>query len=196
MTLRRVYKKQFKGVRLKSGYFYKFRYKAYERDPKPTIIFMHSIEGAHPNTGHQWRLIQALNFSYIPRANRKRFMKVWLDEMQKPGNIKFHWQKVLARYPYLKMGIRRYQFKPADYITNLEQIPDDRIEKEIVKTYVKDFSKKVTVGIRGLLARRRKAAEQKKKQKAKQKKARLKEMENIRKLKAKQKQQRQQRNNR
>ena len=181
MALRRVYKKKLKGVTLKSGHFYKFRYKAFERDPKPTIIFMHSIEGINPNTGHQWRLIQALNFTYIPRAQRKRFMKVWLAELEKPGNIKFHWQKVLARYSYLKMGIRRYQFKPADYITLLEEIPVDRIEKEVVKTMLKDFSKKVSVGIKGFFAKRRKALDKKKRAKLKKKQARIKQNERQRK---------------
>lgn len=184
MTLRRVYKKQFKGVKLKSGYFYKFKYRPYENDPTPTIIFMHSIEGLHPNTGHQWRLFQTLNFTYIPRAMRKRFMKVWLKELDRPGNIKFTWQKVLGKYPYLKKGIRRYQFKPAGYITNLEEIPIEEIEKEVVKTLSKDFSKKITVGLRGLLAKRRKAVEKKKKVKAKKKKARTKEIEKQRKARA------------
>jgi hypothetical protein len=179
-----VYKKQFKGVRLKSGYFYKFKYKAYEHDPKPTIIFMHSIEGLHPNTGHQWRLFQTLNFSYIPRSQRKKFMNVWLKELDRPGNIKFTWQKVLGKYPYLKRGIRRYQFKPADYITNLEEIPLENVEREIVKTYIKDFSKRITIGLRGLLAKRRKSVEKKKKVKAKKKKARVKEIDKQRKARA------------
>lgn len=104
MALRRVYKKQYQGVSLKSGHFYKFKYQAYERDPKPLIIFMHSIEGIHPNTGHQWRIFQAINFTYVPKAMRKRFLKVWMEEMKKPGNIKFHWQKILSKYPYIKMG--------------------------------------------------------------------------------------------
>ena len=169
MPLRRVYKKKFKGVQLRSGHFYKFRYKAYERDPRPTIIFMHSIEGINPKTGHQWRLFQALNFAYIPRSFRKKFLKIWMDELEKPGNIKFHWQKVTSMYPYLKTGIRRYQFKPADYITSLEEIPIERIQKEVVKTMTRDFSKKITVGIRGLLARRRKVKEAKKRAKLKKK---------------------------
>ena len=112
MALRRVYKKKYQGVNLKSGYFYKFKYKAFERDPKPLIIFMHSIEGIHPTTGHQWRIFQGINFTYVPRSMRKRFLKVWMDEMKKPGNIRFHWQRVLAKYPYIKMGIRRYFFNP------------------------------------------------------------------------------------
>jgi hypothetical protein len=167
MALRRVYKKQYQGVSMISGHFYKFKYKAFERDPKPLIILMHSIEGIHPNTGHQWRIFQAINFTYIPRAMRKRFLKVWLKEMEKPGNIKFHWQRVLTRYPYLKIGIRRYFFTPAYYITNLQKIPDDRIEKEVIKSLIKDFSKKVTTGIRGLISKAKKGREKKRKLKKK-----------------------------
>jgi hypothetical protein len=176
MALRRVYKKKFQGVNMKSGYFYKFKYRPYRRDPKPLIILMHSIEGTHQNSGHQWRLFQAINFTYVPRAMRKRFLKVWMKEMEKPGMnrpgaLKFTWQKVLRKYPYIQMGIRRYQFKPSGYITNLEQIPDDRIEKEVIKSLSKDFSKRVSTGIRGLLFRRKQAKEKAHRQKQKQKKA-------------------------
>lgn len=104
---------------------------------------MASIEGIHPNTGHQWRIIQALNMHYVPRAMRKRFIKIWKKELEKSKNIKFTWRKVLAKYPYLKMGIRRYFFKPPYYIQNIEEIPYDKIEKEVVKSLFKDFSSKV-----------------------------------------------------
>jgi len=173
MTLRRVYKKQYQGVSMRSGHFYKFKYKAFERDPKPLIIFMYSIEGLHPNTGHEWRIFQAINFTYIPRAMRKRFLKKWLKEMEKPGSIKFTWQKVLTKYPELKNGIRRYFFTPTYYITNLQKIPDDRIEKEVIKSLIKDFSKKVTTGIRGLISKAKKARERKRKAKLKKKKQRI-----------------------
>lgn len=147
MPLKRVYKKKFKGVTLETGHFYKFKYQAWENDPKPTIIFMYSIEGIHPNTGHQWRIIQAINFSYIPRAMRKRFLKDWMKELDKPGQIKFTWIKLLARWPYLKPAIRRYFFKPNYYIQKLEEIPIDQAEKIIISTWMKDFSKKITTSI-------------------------------------------------
>ena len=76
MPLKHVLKKQFKGVSLKSGHFYRFKYQAWEHDPKPVVIFMASIEGIHQNTGHQWRVFQCINFTYIPRAMRKRFLKI------------------------------------------------------------------------------------------------------------------------
>ena len=146
--LKRVYKKRFKGLTLKSGHFYTFRYQAWAHDPKPTIIFMHSIEGIHPNTGHQWRIIQALNFTYIPKAFRIRFLKIWMKELEKPGNIKFHWQKVLSKYPYLKIGIRRYFFKPNYYISSLKEVPFEDIEKVVISTFSKDFSKKIVTALR------------------------------------------------
>lgn len=167
--LSRRYQKTYEGVRLKSGHFYKFKYRPFRRDPRPLIIFMHSIEGTHEKSGHQWRLFQAINFTYVPRAMRKRFLKVWLDEMDKPGNIKFTWQKVLRKYRYIQMGIRRYQFKPAGYITGLEEIPRDRIEKEVIKSLSKDFSKSVATRLRGLMFRRKQEKERKRKAKLKAK---------------------------
>lgn len=170
--LKRVYRKRFKGVTLKSGHFYTFKYQAWEHDPKPTIIFMHSIEGIHPRSGHQWRIIQALNFTYIPKTMRIRFLKVWMKELEKPGNIKFHWQKVQAKYPYLERAIRRYFFKPNYYISNLKEVPFEDIEKVVVSTFSKDFSKKITTALR---AKFRKALSfrlfgKKKRQKIKKKK--------------------------
>ena len=149
--LKRRYTKKLKGVSLKSGHFYTFKYQAWEHDPKPTIIFMHSIEGFNLKANgkiHQWRIIQALNFTYIPKAARIRFLKIWLDELEKPGNIKFHWQKVLSKYPYLKRGIRRYFFKPDYYIKNLKEVPFDKIEKVVISSFSRDFSKKITIALR------------------------------------------------
>jgi hypothetical protein len=108
---------------------------------------MYSIEGTHPNTGHQWRILQAINFTYIPRGIRKRFMDIWLKELQRSRNIKFTWQKVLTRYPFLKIGVRRYFFTPTYYIKSLEEIPLDQVEKAVVSTYGKDFAKKIRTAI-------------------------------------------------
>jgi hypothetical protein len=145
---------------------------AWEHDPKPVVIFMASIEGLHPNTGHQWRLFQCINFTYIPRAHRKRFLKIWMKELDKKGNIKFTWKKVVAKYPYLKPAIRRYFFKPNYYIRNLEEIPLDRVEKVVISTFSRDFSKKITTA---LLSKFKKALKtrqmgRKKKKKPKRKK--------------------------
>lgn len=165
MPLRHVYRKKFKGVTLKTGHFYKFKYQAWERDPKPVVIFMASIEGIHENSGHQWRILQCINFTYIPRAFRKRFLKVWLKELEKPGNIRFTWKKIVAKYPYLKPAIRRYFFKPSYYIRSLEEIPLDDVERVVVSTFSKDFSKKIKMTLIGKFKKALKAREAAKKAK-------------------------------
>ena len=169
MALRHVYRKKFKGVNLKSGYFYRFKYQAWERDPKPTVIFMASIEGIHQNSGHQWRIFQCINFTYIPRSQRKRFLKIWMKEIDKTRNIKFTWRKVLAKYPYLKPAIRRYFFKPSYYIRSLEEIPFDDIEKVVISTFSKDFSKKIKVALLGKFRKALRARKLRKKPKRKKK---------------------------
>lgn len=141
------YRKKFKGVTLRSGYFYRFKYQAWENDPRPVVIFMSSVEGNHENTGHQWRVLTCINFTYIPRAVRKRFLKAWLKELERPGPKKFTWRKISAKYPYIKTGIRRYFFRPNYYINNLEEIPLNRVEKVVVSTFSKDFSKKIKTAI-------------------------------------------------
>ncbi len=76
MTLR-IYKTlKVDGVQLKQGYFYSFRYSPYQEDPTPMIIFINGIKGLHPNTKHQWRLIQGINLNYIPRGDRKQFIEI------------------------------------------------------------------------------------------------------------------------
>ena len=143
MAIRRVYKKKYKGVDMKSGYFYKFKYQAWENDPHPTIIFMYSLEGIHPNTGHQWRLFQGINFTYIPRSVRKRFINDWMRYLQSTSNVKFTWELVKRKYPWLKIATRRYFFRPTYYIKSLEEIPLEDVEKVVISTWSKDFSKKV-----------------------------------------------------
>lgn len=170
MALVHKYRKKFQGVDLRSGYFYKFKYTAWRRDPHPLIVLLAWIEGINKKTGHQWRLIQAINFSYIPRAHRKRFLNMWMKELDKPGSIKLTWRKVLAKYPYLKPAIRRYFFKPTYYIKNLEAIPLDRVEHEVISTWHKDFSKKIKMAIlskfrQGLFFKRKQKNEAEKKKK-------------------------------
>jgi len=126
---------------------------------------MASIEGIHQNSGHQWRIFQGINFTYIPKAQRKRFLKIWMKELDKPGNIKFTWRKVLAKYPYLKPAIRRYFFKPNYYIRNLEEIPFDDIERVVISTFSKDFSKKITTALLGKFKKALKARTMRKKKK-------------------------------
>lgn len=143
MPIVRKYKKKFKGVNLQSGHFFKFRYQAWANDPEPTVIFMYSLEGIHPRTGHQWRFLQCINFTYVPRTVRKNFVRDWTIHMQKTNNPRFTWEKVKSKYPQIQHAVRRYFFKPNYYITKLQEIPFDQIEKQVVSTWHKDFSKKI-----------------------------------------------------
>jgi hypothetical protein len=147
MPLVHTYRKKIKGVTMRSGYFYRFKYHAWHNDPRPVVIFMSAITGIH-SSGHQWRLIQCINFTYIPRAMRKRFLKLWMRELDKKGKKKFTWDKVVAKYPYLKPAIRRYLLKPVYYIKDLEEIPLDQVEKVVISTFSKDFSKKAVRALR------------------------------------------------
>lgn len=130
-------------VTFRSGYFYKFAYQGYRNDPTPTVIFLNAIYGIHPTTGHQWRFIQAINLSYIPRKDRQRFVNDWLSYLGKTRNVGLTWQIVKQKYPYIAFGIRRYFFKPEYYIGRLEEIPLENVQKEVVGTWLKDFSHEI-----------------------------------------------------
>jgi hypothetical protein len=148
MAIRRIYRKKFHGVMLKSGYIYTFKYQAWANDPTPVIIFMYSLEGNHPNTGHQFRFLQAINFTYIPKSMRRTFANEWARVFEATnGNVRFTWDIVKRRYPYLKHAVRRYFIKPNYYISKLQEIPFEDMEKVIVSTWSKDFSKKVKVSL-------------------------------------------------
>ena len=96
------------GVTMKTGEFYTFKYTGFENDPAPHIIFINKVEGIHPKTKHEHRYIQAINVNYLPREERKRFVDDWLKIFKKTKNVKFTWDMVKNKYPYLKVGIRRY----------------------------------------------------------------------------------------
>lgn len=149
--LRVHFKKKLHGVTLKSGHIYTFDYKAWEHDPKPVIIFMYAFSGNYP-TGkrREWRFIQAINFTYIPRAFRRLFATIWISKVgnmsvfKRGGELRFTWNNDVVRlYPYLKPAIRRYFYDPNDYIRNLKEIPYNEWENAIVSTMSRDFSKKV-----------------------------------------------------
>lgn len=53
----------------------------------------------------------------------------------------------MKRYPRLKYSVRRYFFKPNYYIKDLKEIPINEIEKYVVSSWHKDFSKKVKVSL-------------------------------------------------
>jgi len=143
MGLKIRYQKRSHGVTWKSGYVYNFKYTAYENDPSPITIFLNEISGIHQNTGHQHRYIQCINLTYVPRKDRKRFIKTWKDQLQKTKSVKLTWNKVKSNFPYIQLGIRRYMTKPAYYIRNAREIPIEDWEKEVVGSLIKDFSKTI-----------------------------------------------------
>lgn len=131
-------------ITMKSGHFYTFKYKGFENDPNPHILMLNKISGIHPKSGHEHRYIQALNLSYIPRKDRKKFVKDWIENFSKSKNIKFTWDLVKRKYPYLQVSIRRYFYKPNYYITKLEDLDTiEKIQKTIVGNLFKDFSKSI-----------------------------------------------------
>jgi hypothetical protein len=129
------------GETIKSGEFCTFSYSAWQNDPEPVCIFINKITGIHENTGHQWRLIQGISLNYIPRRDRKRFVKDWYNYMSKNKSAKFTWQLVKRRYPYIQHAIRRFQIKPDYYISNFRKLEGEEIGQEVVRNWGKDFSK-------------------------------------------------------
>lgn len=126
------------------GLFLPILLTAWRNDPEPTLILMYRIRGTHPNTGHQWRLIQGINLTYIPRPQRKAFVQAWVKEMENNGGrADFTWDRVQNQFPYMTHAVRRYLLKPTYYITNVKPIPLEDMESVVVSTWSKDFSKKL-----------------------------------------------------
>ena len=148
MALRTHYRKKLHGVMLKSGYIYSLKYSNWFNDPTPTIIFLYAFSGNHPNTGRQWRFIQAINFTYVPKSMRRAFANEWVRVFEQTnGNVRFTWNIVKRRYPYLKHAVRRYMYSPSYMISKLQEIPFEDMEKVIVSTWSRDFSRKIKVSL-------------------------------------------------
>lgn len=146
MALKISLDKNHNGVTFKSGYIYKFRYRAFENDPEPLGLFLNYVYGIHPNTGHQHRYFQMINLHYIKRSQRKKFAMIWMDRFNKTkGNPILTWKLVKASYPYLEIAIRRYLTKPAYYIIKPRRIDESQIENVIKGTLFKDFSDKLKI---------------------------------------------------
>lgn len=127
-------------VWFKSGHFYSFYYKKYENDPIPTIIVLNWVHGTHPNTGHIHNYLQALNLSYVPRNFRKKFVNMWLPQLEaNRGNVRLTWQKVVQRWPFMRYAIRRYILKK-QYIKYQREIPFDKVVDEVISTWTRDYS--------------------------------------------------------
>ena len=121
---------------------------AWHNDPEPIILFMYAFTGRHPTTGHEWRFIQGINFSYIPRTHRRAFISRWLATWEQTnGNFQLTWERLVAEFPYLKNAVRRYFYKPSYYIKNPIEIPLEDMESVVVSTWSKDFSKKLRTNL-------------------------------------------------
>ena len=154
MAIKIIKKWNSHGVNWKSGHFYTFRYNAFRSDPVPVIILMYKVQGIHPNTGHQHRYIQGINLNYIPRNQRKIFVKIWMKEMEKnKNNVEFTWDSVQFRFPYMEDAVRRYMTKPVYRIQNPQYIPPENVDDVVVSTWSKDFSKKLGMDLAAKKAR-------------------------------------------
>ena len=145
MALERKFKARDKNstVWWRSGHIYTFRYKNFENDPTPTVLCLYAIKGINPNTGHRWNLMQAINLNYIARHDRKRFLHIWLDILEKNhGNIRLTWETVLRRFPYLAIACRRYLLDRKMF-ADLKELELDDIESIVVSTWAKDYSRQV-----------------------------------------------------
>lgn len=148
MSLHTSTKKRHGQIMFEAGKFYKFNYRGYNNDPTPVVIFINAIEGINENTGHQWRLIQAINLSYVPRKDRIRFVNDWQLYSEKAHDIKFTWRLIERKYPYIKFAIRRYFLKPLYYINDLKLLDtQEKIQKEVIGSMAKDFSKKIKIAL-------------------------------------------------
>jgi hypothetical protein len=151
------FQKKHGKVTFQSGHFYVFRYQAWENDPEPNIIFINALSGIHEKTGREWRFIQGINLSYIPRKDRKRFVDDWLRHINSTrGNVKITWMLIKKNYPYISAAIRRYFYSPNYYIHDLRHVPFDKAHDVIVKSWSKDFSKRIRRSIVSRLFGRKK----------------------------------------
>ena len=151
MALKVQRKFRFKGLDWRSGEMYTFRYRAFGEDPEPIVILMYKFSGTHPRTGRQWRFIQALNISYLPRAVRKNFLINWQIEMeQNNGNVYVTWEKIKRQFPMVVKGdcIRRYFYSPNYYIDQPKYVPVENWEEMAISSWHKDFSKKLRMSLR------------------------------------------------
>lgn len=146
MTLKIAWTHKHDKIKMNSGEFYSFNYSGFENDPHPHIIMINKWSGHNPNTGHEYRFIQAINLNYVQRSKRKQFVNDWLKEWENSkGNIKFTWENVQKKYPYLKFYIRRYFYKPKYYISKLEYLDTEKkIKNKLIRNWYKDFSKSIS----------------------------------------------------
>ena len=109
---------------------------------------MYAFSGTHPKTGREWRFVQGVNLTYIPRTQRKLFAKEWTKvfEMTK-GNLRFTYKILKSKFPYMDIAIRRYFYSPAYYMKNIKEVPPEKMEAVIASSWHKDFSKKAMISL-------------------------------------------------
>lgn len=140
MALKMHYKKKSQGVTWKSGHMYTFKYSNYHNDPSPTYLHICAFSGYHPTSNREWRFMQGINVSYLPRKQRKKFIEDWREEFGKGRNLKVTWKSLTRKYPYLEEFTRRYFYSPTYMIRKAKEISPEDWEKEVVKSWGKDFS--------------------------------------------------------
>jgi hypothetical protein len=98
------------------------------------------VHGSHPKTGHVHQYIQAINLSYVSRNYRKKFVEEWIEIFNRNnGRVKLTWDLVSKKYPYLKFAVRRYLVKQ-NFIRYGKEIKNEDIEKEVISTWLRDYS--------------------------------------------------------
>lgn len=128
-------------VWFRSGHFYNFHYTQYANDPIPTVVMLNWVHGSHPNTGHKHNYIQCINLSYIPRNYRKKFVDAWLPTLTLyKGDTRLTWKKIVSRWPFMQMAIRRYIIKK-NYIKYAKEIPPNNVNDFVISTWLRDYSK-------------------------------------------------------
>ena len=140
MALKIKYKIKSQGVTWKCGHMYNFKYSAAENDMNPDFLFLYAFSGYHPSSKREWRFMQGITLSYLPRKVRKQFINDWKKEFGKGKNFQITWKNLTRKYPYLKEYTRRYFYSPKYYIKSVTYIPPEEWEKQIVKSWAKDFS--------------------------------------------------------
>ena len=145
MALRAKFEQNYKGVLLKSGRIYSFSYDAFHHDPTPLIVFLYWMEGSHPRTGNQWRFFQAINLNYLNRSYRQKFIKDWVTSLYTTQNLKLTWQALIRRFPDMQFATRRYLYRPASYIKSLRAVELVHVEKEVVGSLYKDYSRQAKI---------------------------------------------------
>ena len=145
MALKVSYTFKSHGLVWRSGYFYTFRYKAWNEDPEPLIILFYRITGINPSTGHQWRLIEGINMNLLPRSHRRLFLMNWQHYYDlNRGNLKYTYKMMQRQHPYMVYGIRRYMTKPVYYIQNPYEIPMDKVDDAVLSSFNKQYKFKIS----------------------------------------------------